>query len=228
MSGYHVASPNNFICHNNFVDNQKDVNDAVYNAWWLEASPAVNIWDNGYVSGGNYWSNYTGEDADSDEIGDTPYVIDEKNQDHYPILTPINSFDAGIWEWNSYYVDVISNSTVSGFFFDPTEGAFILFNVTGTNNTTGYCRVTIPKGLLASENGWNVVVNGKSVTPIIDEDPKNTNLYFTYDHSIKTVEIIGTDVIPEFPSWTPIILTLIAITIAVAIYKRRLHKTPIR
>jgi len=56
-----------------------------------------NIWDDGYPSGGNYWSNYTGLDLFSgpyqnetggDGIGDTPYVIDADNVDHYPLMAP--------------------------------------------------------------------------------------------------------------------------------------------
>jgi len=35
-------------------------------------------------------------------------------------------------------------------------------------------------------------------------------------------------IIPEFPSWTPILLILIVLTVATAIYKRRLLKTPSR
>lgn len=34
-------------------------------------------------------------------------------------------------------------------------------------------------------------------------------------------------VIPEFPKWTPMLVTLIALAVALAIYKRRLHETPI-
>jgi nitrous oxidase accessory protein NosD len=41
-------------------------------------------WDNG--SRGNYWSDYNGTDADSDGIGDTPYVIDVLNEDRYPLM----------------------------------------------------------------------------------------------------------------------------------------------
>ena len=71
----------NIIHHNNFVNNtvQAAVN---------EASSAVNIWDDGYPSGGNYWSNYNGTDNDGDGIGDTPYIIDENNQDNYPLVNP--------------------------------------------------------------------------------------------------------------------------------------------
>jgi hypothetical protein len=45
-----------------------------------------NTWDDGYPSGGNYWSDYNGYDSDHDGIGDTPYFIDENNTDHYPLM----------------------------------------------------------------------------------------------------------------------------------------------
>ena len=57
----------------------------------------ANVWDNGYPSGGNYWSDYAGEDlysgpyqneTGSDGIGDMPYVIDESNTDNYPLMNP--------------------------------------------------------------------------------------------------------------------------------------------
>jgi len=40
-----------------------------------------------YPSGGNYWSDYAGVDADGDGIGDPPYVIDENNTDRYPLIS---------------------------------------------------------------------------------------------------------------------------------------------
>jgi len=49
---------------------------------------STNIWDNGYPSGGNYWSSYTGEDRNGDSVGDTPCVIDANNQDNYPLMSP--------------------------------------------------------------------------------------------------------------------------------------------
>ncbi len=47
------------------------------------------MWDDGYPSGGNYWSDYKGVDANGDGIGDTPHVIDEYNKDRYPLMAPI-------------------------------------------------------------------------------------------------------------------------------------------
>ena len=46
----------------------------------------MNVWDDGYPSGGNYWSDYTGTDADGDGIGDTTYIIDTTNEDRYPLM----------------------------------------------------------------------------------------------------------------------------------------------
>ena len=78
-------SSNNTIHHNNFVGNGEQAHN----------HEATNVWDDGYPSGGNYWSDYAGGDMksgpnqdqpDSDGIGDTPYAIDEDNLDNYPLV----------------------------------------------------------------------------------------------------------------------------------------------
>ena len=85
MSVGNARSRNNSIYHNNFVNNIKQV----------DILNSVNAWDDGYPSGGNYWSDYKGVDADGDGIGDTPYVIDENNIDRFPLMAPISVFDDG-------------------------------------------------------------------------------------------------------------------------------------
>lgn len=40
---------------------------------------------------GNYWSDYTGSDADGDGIGDASYVIDS-NKDDYPLMEPFENY----------------------------------------------------------------------------------------------------------------------------------------
>jgi parallel beta-helix repeat protein len=71
------GSSDNKFYHNNLIDNTQQVYVYYFNAW-----------DDGYLSGGNYWSDYTGIDADGDGIGDAPYVIDADNQDRYPLMHP--------------------------------------------------------------------------------------------------------------------------------------------
>jgi len=83
--GVYVGSSYNKFYHNKFVENEYQVGIPAMVEW--------NIWDNGYPSGGNYWSDYKGSDyfsgsfqneTSSDGIGDTPYRIFGDNQDNYP------------------------------------------------------------------------------------------------------------------------------------------------
>jgi hypothetical protein len=85
---------NNTIYHNSFVNNGKQVSTS---GSPLPSPAPLNVWNDGYPSGGNYWSDYTGVDVKSgpnqdqpgsDGIGDTPYTIDSNNMDHYPLMSP--------------------------------------------------------------------------------------------------------------------------------------------
>jgi parallel beta-helix repeat protein len=84
-----TSSSNNTVFHNTIVDNGEQAHD----------NRNDNQWDNGYPSGGNYWSDYNGTDNRSgpnqdqpghDHIGDTAYVIDVDSRDRYPLMnTPV-------------------------------------------------------------------------------------------------------------------------------------------
>ena len=71
-------SSNNTFIHNRFIDNPTQVINL--------NSTFANTWDNG--TEGNHWSDYNGTDNEGDGIGDTPYIIDESNQDNYPLMNP--------------------------------------------------------------------------------------------------------------------------------------------
>jgi parallel beta-helix repeat protein len=215
------SASNNLIYHNNFVNNT----GPAYNS-----QSSMNVWDDGYPSGGNYWSDYTGLDlysgpyqneTGSDCLGDMPNVIDANNQDRYPLMAPFKAFEAGVWDRIAYDVDVLSNSTVSVFKFNVDQKS-ISFNVTGDEGTIGFCRVAIPKNLLWVDDGWTILVDSQLVTDYTKfEDENYTYLYFTYAHSTKTVTIRGTHVIPEYPLTLILALFMATTLIAVVVLKTK-------
>jgi len=126
--GYGAAffgASNNTIYHNNFENNGAAwySNQAV-DAW------CSNSWDNGYPSGGNYWSNYNGTDLykgvsqdinGSDGIGDTYFTIDANSTDRYPLMGPVGS----------------STTTGTNVTVFPTENVGLIFDsVTGGGSTS--------------------------------------------------------------------------------------------
>jgi len=77
---FYKESSNNTIYSNYFANKDMQIVIDPKNAENL----SVNVWDNG--AEGNYWSNYNGTDSNLDGKGETPYVIDENNQDNYPLV----------------------------------------------------------------------------------------------------------------------------------------------
>jgi len=93
--GLNISGSNNNVIYNNtFADNSVQV---------LISNSVGNVWDDGYPSGGNYWSGHTGPDVMSgpnqDQVGndgivDTPYTIASGSVDRYPLVN--GALDVGI------------------------------------------------------------------------------------------------------------------------------------
>ena len=115
-------SNGNLIYHNN-----------LNNTYQAVTNEAAGLWDNGYPSGGNYWSGYHGTDLfsgefqtvrGSDGIGDTAYTIDPNNTDRYPLIRQ--------WLWGPRTLTITSTG---GGTTSPAPGSFAY-------NTTAYVEVT--------------------------------------------------------------------------------------
>jgi parallel beta-helix repeat protein len=148
-----LESLNNIIYHNNFVNNNQVCSDG-----------STNLWDNDYPSGGNYWSDYTGVDVQSgpnqdqpgsDGIGDAQYVVDEYNQDRYPLMNP------WIYAHNIAATNIRLSKTVAGQNYNvkinvtaANQGAFTeTFNITLYANITSIATEMV---ILTSRNSTTV------------------------------------------------------------------------
>lgn len=82
-------SQGNRVYGDNFINNGIFGNNAqVWNGY-----NCINTWDNGYPSGGNYWSDFLTRYPNATQRGtsglwDTPYVMDPSNIDRFPLMKP--------------------------------------------------------------------------------------------------------------------------------------------
>jgi parallel beta-helix repeat protein len=210
----------NRIYHNNFMDNTQQ-------AYSLGIG---NSWDDGYPSGGNYWSGYEDKypnatELDNSGLWDAPYVINENNIDYYPLMAPTKPITRKFTAYDNIKVEICSNSSVSEFQFSTTSKT-LSFNVTGPAGARGFCNITIPENLLWGD--FSLFINGIPLTEGVNHTKTYNGTHYTfhitYTHSEHIIEIVGTEVIPEFPSAIIIPLLMTLTTLAVAVSKRRKAK----
>jgi parallel beta-helix repeat protein len=119
------SSDNRFF-HNSFLNNW------AYNAFsFSHETRYANIWDDGYPSGGNYWSDYNDIDlhrgpyqneTGSDGIWDHPYVVDQHNKDNYPLTKPYVPFGDLVKIYFPYLIfDEEEQFFPTNFFYDDAN-----------------------------------------------------------------------------------------------------------
>ena len=213
-----IDAQNNTIHHNNFLSSWSHVD--------IIGSSSSNIWDDGSV--GNYWDDYTGLDDGSngriagDGVGDTD--LPHLGVDNYPLINPLGPIPV-VWENREYPVMLVSNFTVSEFRFMQTEKK-ITFKVRGANATVGFCNITIPRNLLRGDP-WKILLNITDITSeaIITENQTYTLIHFTCSNSgTFNVQIIGTWVIPEYPSTITLSLFIVFSTLIIVLIKTKSRK----
>jgi parallel beta-helix repeat protein len=210
LAGIGIEGSNNTIYHNNIVNNTNQVS----------SFGPTNVWDDGYPSGGNYWSDYKGADSNGDGIGDNPHVIDANNIDRYPLMASYGMFDAGTWNGTACSVGVMSNSTVSQFKVDVAQKT-VSFNVTGAEGSAGFCRVTIPNIIVQSmwQGNYTILVDGEPWPFTNWTDTINTYVYFNYTHSQHQ-----TIIIPELLSSLTLPILMIMTLLAAIVSRRKWSK----
>lgn len=210
--GIWLVSSNCTICHNNFMNNTNQ----------LDSSGLPNVWNNDFE--GNYWSDYNGSDNNQDGIGDTPYIIDENNTDHYPLMGEFHDYITRI-ENSNFIVEITSNSTISAYEVlisqQPSDwypsSIIIYFNVTGQAGQ-GFCRICITSHLPPS---YILIDIGQTPVTFYNGtlffNSTHRWIYFTYPLSTHKVMIV----VPEFPTYLILPLFFIATLLAVVFYRKK-------
>jgi parallel beta-helix repeat protein len=136
------GSSDNYVYHNNFINNTIQAYCEPNYGYY-----SVNVWDDGYPSGGNYWSDFNPPDifsgpyqneTGSDMIADSPYVIDANNTDHYPFVGP--------WTATGENVTVTHATSISLTFSNVTSSGVTTVNQTeiGPDPPVGFKLATDP------------------------------------------------------------------------------------
>ena len=195
----------NIIRGNHFVDNQIQVYDVSWENYSLAVS--TNTWDIGYPTGGNYWSDYTGVDAmsganqteaGSDELGDKPYIIDQNNQDNYPLM-PYGSPPA-------IFIDSPENKTYT------VNSVSLKFTVSETTSWIKYSLDNQANVTITEDTTLSDLAYGEHSITLYTEDTdgktgKSETVYFTIAEGAE----------PPPPDFSPIALIVAVIAAAVII-----------
>ena len=200
---------NNHYYHNNLINNAQQVS----------SDSSQNIWDDSYPSGGNYWSDYTGADANTDGIGDTAYVINSNNKDNFPLMktfvaaatpkpTPIpistptplpspvtmpttteNGSTVDLTFRGNITAQQILNLTITT--KQASKTTTVSFTVTGQNGTTGFSNITIPISLVPYGTAPTIYIDNQPVdSQGYTQDSNNYYLWYTTHFSTHQVSII--------------------------------------
>jgi parallel beta-helix repeat protein len=96
LESSYLGSSNDNLIYNNYFNNTNNAYDYSNNTWNITKTKGKNIIGGPYL-GGNYWSNYTGDDWDHDCLGDTPYdILGGTNKDYLPLLLLYTYTDVGV------------------------------------------------------------------------------------------------------------------------------------
>jgi parallel beta-helix repeat protein len=199
-NGLALTGWKNFICHNNFINNQNQTE-------MIESFN--NTWDNSLE--GNYWSNYKGKDADQDGIGDNPYLIDMNNQDNHPLMGMVSQFQVP-WKGEIYYITTISNSTIT----DLNFGNSMSIDVTGPEDTAGFCRIILPSTLF--NDTQTILVNG--APPITEKELPASNSTHVYLYLVYAYIPLQEVMTPEFLAIIIISVLVISTVAAIIVAKK--------
>jgi parallel beta-helix repeat protein len=140
---YYLNTYDNLIYSNSFINNTLNAY-AEGGTFYTENPP-----------GGNYWSDYTGEDLDLDGLGDTPHVLPGGASDIYPLMWPPGG--GALWA-DDFFIPLSGGATITFKIHagrPEAERAYILLaGISGTQPGT-----LLPGGLATLPLNWDFMTD---------------------------------------------------------------------
>jgi predicted secreted protein with PEFG-CTERM motif len=127
---------------------------------------------------------------------------------------------------DDFELKVASNSKVSNVKFVEAEKK-VSFLVEGETNTKGVTKISIPKALLSGQ--LTVLIDGQVMATdkviVTANTEATTTLELNYQHSVHTVEIVGTQAVPEFGAVALVVLAVAITGIIITASKKQMIRT---
>ena len=148
--------------NNSFYHNTVNSTGAAYTVY----RAGYNIWDTGFE--GNYWSDYNGTDSNQDGIGDTPYIIDANNSDHYPLVhrqnpTPVHNINTRL-DYATIQAAINAPETLDGHTIHVEAGTY-------------YEHLTVNKSVsLVGDSSKKATIDGSLTGTVVEITANNVNV----------------------------------------------------
>ncbi len=143
------------------------------------------------------------------------------------VVVPPQVFNVEVENHGEFDVKVSSNSTVTDVRFNGDEKK-VSVDVQGQTGTKGVSHISVPKGMVSGQ--MKVMIDGKVVSNdkvvVTKNTQTETEVEVNYNHSVHTIDVVGTQAIPEFGTIAVLILAAAIISIVAVTSKSRLSIIP--
>jgi predicted secreted protein with PEFG-CTERM motif len=138
-------------------------------------------------------------------------------------VVPPQVFKVKVENHGDFDIQVATNSTVQNVDFN-VEQKKVSVTVEGESGTKGVSHISIPKAMVSGD--MTVMIDGKVIPSdkvvVTSNTELETEVEVNYNHSVHTIDIVGTQAVPEFGAITMMILVVAIISIVAITAKTRI------